>query len=157
MITDEDRKYIKEIIEELLTVEVKYEKRRDEKTGQKLAIPEIITKKEFLPIWWMKYLPYYEGAIRGMQETLDKYAGQLKNLTERFDNLDQGMLLMIETTSELNQSTKQLSGSMNQQIEFTPESKLSKLVSVINSKESSEAERNKAKNQFKTITGADYK
>lgn len=55
-----------------LTIRVRWEKRRDEKTGQPLATPEIVEKEEYLPAFIVTYLPYVEGALRGMQETTDR-------------------------------------------------------------------------------------
>jgi len=80
MLSKKDKEWIREAIKssiiEALTMKVDYEKVRDEKTGQPLAKPERITRDVFLPVWLVEYLPYTEGALRGMQSTIDKADGE---------------------------------------------------------------------------------
>jgi len=79
MLSKGDKTFIKTAIEEIvrveirkaLTIRVKMEKNRDDKTGQPLAVPFTEEKDVYIPEFWITYLPYYEGAIRGMQETVD--------------------------------------------------------------------------------------
>ncbi len=61
---------VKEKIREALTVKVRFERRRDV-SGQPLAVPEIEVRDVYLPNHWIEFLPYYEAAIRGNQETVD--------------------------------------------------------------------------------------
>jgi hypothetical protein len=72
MLSKSDKDFIRQAIREevkrALTVKVRFEKRRDLKTGQPLAVPEIEVKDVFLPEHWVEFLPFYEGAIRGSQE-----------------------------------------------------------------------------------------
>ena len=72
MLTNDDKTWllntIRKEIHDALTVSVKWEKKRDMKTGQPLAVPDIEIKDVYLPNWWVEWLPFYEGAIRGVQE-----------------------------------------------------------------------------------------
>ena len=91
MLTQKDKAFIKETIQksiaEALTVRVKMEKRRDLKTGQPLAIPEMVEEDVFLPVFWVQYLPYFEGAIRGVQETADKAKNNSAKCAEAVENM----------------------------------------------------------------------
>ena len=71
-VREEVKQMIKEAVEEALTVEIQWEKMRDEKTGLPLKHPERRNEKVFLPALITQILPYHEGALRGMQETVDK-------------------------------------------------------------------------------------
>ena len=66
------RGIIREELKEAFTIEMVMEKKRDEKTGQPLAVPDIKKIKVWLPEEWARHIPYFEGALRGMQETSDK-------------------------------------------------------------------------------------
>ena len=76
MLTKKDRDDIRKIFQEELksafTIEMKMEKHRDENTGQPLAVPVVETIKVWLPEEWARHIPYFEGALRGMQETTDR-------------------------------------------------------------------------------------
>ena len=72
MLSKSDLNKIREIIREELKEAFTMEKKRDEKTGQPLAVPEIKKIKVWLPEEWARHIPYFEGALRGMQETSDK-------------------------------------------------------------------------------------
>ncbi len=61
-----------EAVIEAMSGEITMEKRRDEKTGLPLATPEIKTEKIFIPGFLVNHLNYHEGALRGMQETIDR-------------------------------------------------------------------------------------
>lgn len=153
MLNHEDKVWltntIKEEIRKALTVKVKYEKRRDEKTGQKLSVPEIIEQDEYLPEWWIKYLPYYEGSNRGIQETMDKNDATTKQVLE-------GLKATYGILASMEKPIKQIAAGERKEIEYTPKSKLSKLENVINDSASSEAEINKAREQWLNITGDKY-
>lgn len=91
MLTQKDKAFIKdtiqECIKEALTVRVKMEKRRDLKTGQPLATPELVEEDVFLPVFWVQYLPYFEGAIRGVQEATDKAKNNSKIAAETVNHM----------------------------------------------------------------------
>ena len=132
-LTKKDKEWIEKTIiknvSDLLTVEIKYEKKEDEKTGQPLAVPELIVEKEYMPIWWAKYLPRWLAAIRGMQETLDKHDAQILKLLplvdgnnkiseetlKRIDQIGMGMIPLIDLLEHLDKTTKQLNGTINKQ------------------------------------------
>jgi len=97
MLSKNDKKWIEEtirtVVEDCLTVEITMEKRRDEKTGQPLAVPEITKTNEYIPVYWAKHLGYFEGALRGLQEqvTLETASqaerlGSITNLLINFEN-----------------------------------------------------------------------
>ena len=67
---DQIRQIIKEEIKSALTIPVRYERRKDIKTGQPLATPEIEMRDLYIPDFIVEYLPYTEGAIRGVQEQM---------------------------------------------------------------------------------------
>ena len=75
MLSKADKKWIKDTFSELitkaLTVEVMMERRRDPETGVPLKTPQVSNKKVYLPDHWVEFLPFYEQAIVGMQETGD--------------------------------------------------------------------------------------
>lgn len=66
------RAMVREEIKTALEVEVTLEKHRNDETGMPLPVPKIMTIKESIVSFWARYLPYYEGAMRGLQETTDK-------------------------------------------------------------------------------------
>lgn len=77
---DKLRQMIKDVVIEALTVEMKWEKTRDEKTGQPLAVIERKTEKVFLPSFFCQMLPFYEGSNRGLQEQVSKEFLKIDNL-----------------------------------------------------------------------------
>lgn len=110
MTKEEIKKAVTEAIVEALTIDVTYEKHRDEKTGQPLATPELKKEKEYLPIWWMRYLPHYEASNRGIQETQDKQSNKILELTNDIKELKQGMSVIGEIMLQTEKSLKAISG-----------------------------------------------
>ena len=110
MTKEEIKKVVTEAIVEALTIEVTYEKHRDEKTGQPLATPELKKEKEYLPIWWMRYLPHYEASNRGLQENQDKQANTILQLTNDIKDLKQGMSVIGEIMLQTEKSLKVITG-----------------------------------------------
>jgi hypothetical protein len=94
MLSRKDKEFIREAIKEALTLEVDYEKVRDERTGQPLAKPERIKREIYIPAWIIEYLPYTEGALRGLQETVDKADNRRLNQYDTIVNV----LLTAENT-----------------------------------------------------------
>jgi len=99
-----------EVIYEALTPEVKYEKNKDEKTGQPLATPELITQKEFIPAWWVRYLPHYEAAMRGVQSQVSIHSNEINEVTKKIDavghvllNTQQSILQIASIANKLKQ------------------------------------------------------
>ena len=109
MTKEEIKQIVSEAIQEALTIEVTYEKRRDEKTGMPLATPELKKEKEYLPIWWIRYLPHYEASNRGIQETQDKQSNTILKLTEELKDLKQGMAAIANIMIQAEKSIKILS------------------------------------------------
>jgi len=103
---DQIRLIFSEEIIKALTIKTKYEKNKDEKTGLKLAVPEIIERDEYLPAWWIQYLPHYEASNRGIQRTQDKQATQLKLLKNEIIDLKDGMKLIGNIMLQTEQSLK---------------------------------------------------
>jgi hypothetical protein len=68
---------IKKAVKEELTVEITWEQHRDEKTGNKLAVPKIKNEKVFLPSFFVQQLYFQEGAFRGIQEDLNKSVSKI--------------------------------------------------------------------------------
>ena len=60
-----------------LTVEMTWEKVLDEKTGQPLAVKELLKEDVFLPAYWCQHLKYHEGVYRGMRKTLGNQRDKL--------------------------------------------------------------------------------
>lgn len=74
MLSKKDKEWLREEIKnaviEALTVEITWEKVRDENTGMPLATREYKTEDIFLPSFWVQHLKYYEGNFLGLQETV---------------------------------------------------------------------------------------
>jgi hypothetical protein len=89
MFVNEDklRKMIKEAVVEALSAEIIWEKRRDEKTGLPLAVPEYIKEKTFLPAFWAQNIKFQEAAFRGVQEDLGKKQGEIAEATKHIEAL----------------------------------------------------------------------
>ena len=75
MLSKNDKKWlvgeIEKAVVKALTVEIQWEKVRDEATGLPLASREMKTEDVFLPSFFVQHLKYHEGAFRGLQETVD--------------------------------------------------------------------------------------
>jgi hypothetical protein len=89
MFVNEDklRKMIKEAVVEALSAEITWEKRRDEKTGLPLAVPEYIKEEVFLPAFWAQNIKFQEAAFRGVQEDLGKKQGEISDATKKIEAL----------------------------------------------------------------------
>lgn len=74
---------IKKIVVEALTVEMEFEKVRDDKSGQPLAKPEMKKEEVFLPSAILQMLPYHEGALRGMQIDVNKNNNKINDLDNK--------------------------------------------------------------------------
>lgn len=72
MTKDELKELIREAVHEALTVEMTFEKVRDDKTGQPLAVVERKSEKVFIPSLIVQMIPFQEGALRGFQQDLSK-------------------------------------------------------------------------------------
>jgi len=76
MLTKKDKAWIKEtlkeIVTEALTVEVRFEQKRDTETGVPLKVAKEITKEVYLPAHWVEFLPFYEQAINLCQDSSQK-------------------------------------------------------------------------------------
>lgn len=96
MLSAKDRQAIAQIVAEeirkALTVKVRFERRRDPATGQPLATPEVEVKDVYLPAHWVEFLPFYEGAMRGVQETADHVKNNLADQAGKVDQMGQIML-----------------------------------------------------------------
>jgi hypothetical protein len=169
MLSDDDKKWlveeIKTAVNEALTVEIDWEKHKDEKTGQPLAHPERIKEEVFLPAFWGQHLKFHEGAYRGMQETVDKVTNvsirvgdDVKLIGETLVTMTNPLLgaaRLIEHLREVG-LLEHIEQKHTKQIAYNEESKLGKLKRIIEDDASSEAERNKAKEEWHKITGEDY-
>lgn len=152
---EEIKKIVAEAISDALTVEVTYEKKRDEKTGIPLATPELKKEKEYLPIWWMRYLPHYEASNRGIQETQDKQANTILKLTEEINQLKEGVGATVNILLALEGSIKEIAYNPVKQIGIKEDSKLAKLEQqILNG--GSEQEKETAKEKWLNITGTKY-
>lgn len=87
MLTKKDLEKIEKIVDKAvvnaLTVEMTWEKVRDEKTGQPLAVSEKITEEVFLPSVLVQTLNFYEGAMRGFQEDQNKNNNKITDMSEK--------------------------------------------------------------------------
>ena len=111
MLSKNDKKWLVEEIEKAvvkaLTVEIQWEKVRDEATGLPLASREMKTEDVFLPSFFVQHLKYHEGAFRGLQETVDMVKNsnadgleKLQALGEFLIALEPMMRSKVESDSE---------------------------------------------------------
>ena len=102
MLSTKDKKWLENIIEQkitnALTVEVQYECFNKEK-----GFMERKCQNEYLPVWWVKYLPDFMGALRGMQEDTNKANNKMISTTEGINgiadiliNMEKGVKTFIE-------------------------------------------------------------
>jgi tryptophanyl-tRNA synthetase len=98
MLDKNDKKWLEEMIEKkikkALTVKVKMERRRDINTGQPLSTPIMEILDIYLPDFWVEYLPYYEGAMRGVQETTDHVKNKINSHSATLEIMGK---IMIDT------------------------------------------------------------
>jgi hypothetical protein len=72
---------IQKEIRSALTIQVQLERNTDEK-GRPLPRTEFKIEDIYLPDHWSEFLPKFAGALRGMQETIDKADNKrLKQIT----------------------------------------------------------------------------
>jgi hypothetical protein len=101
-LTEADRQWlvgeIKEAVRlavrEALTAEMQWEKVRDETTGAPLKHPERRSEKVFLPAFFCQMLPFYEQAIRGLQEDCSKANNRSLEAAAKVDALGQTLISM---------------------------------------------------------------
>jgi len=108
---------IKKAVTETLTVEWTVEKIRDEKTGQPLAKPEKKTETVFLPAVFVQLLPFYEGAIRGMQGDVDRSINRTNKMHDKVDIIGQ----MVVSNANV---IKSLVTSIQEQLTYTEVKKI---------------------------------
>jgi hypothetical protein len=92
---------IQDSIREALTFKITYEQHRDLNTGQPLASPKIVEREMFLPVWIIEHLPYTEGALRGLQETVDKQANEIRRLNEKIGYLNKTLSLVYDNKTQV--------------------------------------------------------
>lgn len=88
---------IEEAVRKALTVEMVYEKVRDEKTGQPLAVKKTVTEDSFIPSVIVQMLPFYEGVMRGFQEDINKTNNKIAEFDEKI-NVIGNILLQTENS-----------------------------------------------------------
>lgn len=120
MLSKNDKKWLKEAIESeiksALTVKCKFERKRDPKTGQPLAVPEIEVRDVYLPAHWIELQPFLEAALRGVQETADKAKNNAAKSADATAAIA-GILLGMEAPIK---SIGQLTAVLNKRIEQGP-------------------------------------
>lgn len=96
MLSKSDKEFLREAVREelrkALTVKVLMEQRRDMKTGQPLPVPVTSEKEVYIPKFWVEFLPYFEGSIRGIQETTDHVKNQVSKSKEVVETMARIML-----------------------------------------------------------------
>ena len=118
MLSKNDKKWLTEMMEtkikEALTVKVRFEKRRNMDTGQPLAVPEIEVKDVYLPAHWVEFLPFYEAALRGVQETTDHAKNNSIKSVQAIEMISSIMLSMENNVKSIGQ----FAGEVNNRIEY---------------------------------------
>lgn len=71
------RSTIQQELKEALTCEVEYERFNKER-----GLKELKNEKVFLPEWWVRYLPEFLGAMRGLQSDTNKANNRMMNTQE---------------------------------------------------------------------------
>lgn len=102
MLSKKDKEWIEEIIErkvyDALTVKMRMEKVRDEKTGQPLAVKETKEEDVFLPAMLVQLISFNEGALRGMQEDMNKNNNKIEDFDTKLNAIAQ---IVIDTEDSL--------------------------------------------------------
>lgn len=157
---------IKEAVEEALTVEMQVEKATDDKTGQPLPHKEYRVEQVFLPAYFCQHLKFHEGAYRGMQETVDKVTNVSNRTADDVKLIGQtlatmtdpllGAARLIEHLRDVG-LLEHIEQEHTKQIAYNEESKLGKLKRIVEDDAASDAEKNKAKEEWLKITGEEYK
>ena len=84
---DQIRTIIQEELKAALTIEVQYEKFDKDK-----GVKELKTEKHFLPAWLVDLQPYLIGALRGMQEDVNKCNNKSIGIIDNVKVLSQIMI-----------------------------------------------------------------
>lgn len=168
-LTKDDKKWltkaIKKAVKDELTVEMQWEQVKDEESGQPLAHPKLRIEKVFLPSYFAQHLKFHEGAYRGMQETVDnsknisaKIGRDVELIGETLVTMTQPLLGAARLIEYLRETgmIEHIEQELTKQIEYTEDSRLGKLKRIIENEAASEAERNKAMEEWHKITGEDY-
>lgn len=74
---------------EALTVEITWEKVRDEKTGLPLAAVERRNEKVFLPAFFCQHLKFHEGAALGLHEDVSKKNNLIEGMAKEMVAMDE--------------------------------------------------------------------
>ncbi len=102
MLSNKDKQWITAAIREAvigaLTVEWTVEKVKDDKTGQPLAVAEKKTEEVFIPSMILQMLPYHEGALRGMQQDLNKNNNKINDMDNKLSSVGN---ILIQTENSL--------------------------------------------------------
>jgi hypothetical protein len=128
MLSKKDLKRIEEIVQktviELLTSEMTWEKIRDDKTGQPLAVAEKKTETVFLPAVLTQVLSFYEGAMRGYQEDLNKNNNKINDMSEKISTIG-NILIQTENSlkalASISDKIKLIDSDVTQVIEYKEE------------------------------------
>ena len=99
-------KTIREVVTEVLTVEVQMERFNKEK-----GMKEFKIEKLFMPNAWVEYLPDHIGAIRGMQKDVNKSNNRALETKEIMRNMAGVILNLTEslrTIAEYSDNIKSL-------------------------------------------------
>lgn len=98
---------VKRAVIDALTVEITWEKVRDEKTGLPLAAVERRNERVFLPAFFCQHLKFHEGAARGLHEDVSKknnmidgMAREMAETGEKLKAIGQALIGM-ETTARV--------------------------------------------------------
>jgi hypothetical protein len=122
MLSNKDKIWLAEMMEtkvrQALTVKVRFEKRRNIESGQPLAVPEIEVKDVYLPDHWVEFLPFYEAAIRGVQETSDHTKNNSVKSLKAVEAVA-GIMLGFEGNLK---SIGSFAGEINKRIEYNKQS-----------------------------------
>jgi hypothetical protein len=119
----------------------------------------------FLPAYFCQHLKFHEGAYRGMQETVDKVTNVSARVAEDVKLIGQTLVTMtnpllgaakIIEHLRSNGLLEYLEQEHTKQIAYSEESRLGKLKRVIEDGGASDAEKNKAMEEWHKITGEDY-
>jgi hypothetical protein len=97
----EIKEAVKQAVNEALTAEIQWEKVRDEETGVPLKHREHRSEEVFLPAFFCQMLPFYEQAIRGLQEDCGKANNRSLETAAKVDALGQTLISMEESVKTM--------------------------------------------------------
>jgi len=102
------RQIVRDEVIKALTVEITWEKRRSEETGQPLAAPELRKEKVFLPAFWVQELYHQEAAFRGLQSDVHKnnscfadLSGKVEAIGNLLLSMEQAVMVMAKFAAVL--------------------------------------------------------